>query len=107
MVKLMSEGATRTMTTRSQEEISNDIEKLLTEHFEWLRENFPGDWGEVDQVVTGVDYLVTYDVKVVSDDSSGTFSCNLAGNQTATTTLGLASRTTAWAESSILYPEDD
>lgn len=58
-------------------------------------------------LLVGVEFLVSFDVKVLVDNELGSYSYTYAGNQTATTTVGLATRSVAWVDNNILHPSED
>lgn len=78
------------MTNRSLADISEDIEKLLLEYHQVKSEE---DGYKLDsELVTGVEFVCTYEVRVLDDSSTGAYAYSIMGNQNITTTLGLGRR---------------
>ena len=93
--------------SRSLVEIGRDIEALLLENYYREIEEDPNITGGKDQVVTGVDFVINYDVRLLDGESSGCVNLNLTGNQSGTTTIGLAQRLSAWVGHEYIYQDDE
>ena len=90
--------------SRSIKAIAQDIEALLIE-YHLARQEEDLEFG--DETITGVDFLIGYDVKVLDDVSTGTRSYMITGPQSGTTTLGLNVRLAACVENPFLFPDED
>lgn len=77
--------------SKPQEVIVEELVAVLLEFHKLITEEQGNEFVDTE-LVTGVDFVCTYEVRVIDDESVGGYPYTVLGNQNITTTLGLGHR---------------